>query len=60
MTLMEEADDGGIRISVTIPSIEVGTIGGGTTPAQATALDLLGVKGANAEQPEKTPSDSLG
>jgi len=52
MTLMEEAPEGGLRVSVTMPSIEVGTIGGGTTlDAQSAALDLLGVKGANADKP---------
>jgi hydroxymethylglutaryl-CoA reductase (NADPH) len=35
-----------------MPSIEVGTVGGGTVlEAQGTMLDLLGVRGANMENP---------
>lgn len=54
MTLMEpwghHGDD--LYISCTMPSIEIGTVGGGTVlPAQATCLDMLGVKGANADCP---------
>eukprot|EP00049_Salpingoeca_infusionum_P014958 m.286924 g.286924 ORF g.286924 m.286924 type:complete len:543 (-) comp15784_c3_seq1:821-2449(-) len=45
-----EADGEDLHISVTMPSIEVGTIGGGTSlPAQAAALNLLGCQGANRE-----------
>ncbi|OAY74348.1 3-hydroxy-3-methylglutaryl-coenzyme A reductase 3 [Ananas comosus] len=41
-----------LHISVTMPSIEVGTVGGGTQLAsQSACLDLLGVKGANMESP---------
>ncbi|KAI9716716.1 MAG: 3-hydroxy-3-methylglutaryl-coenzyme A (HMG-CoA) reductase isozyme [Chrysothrix sp. TS-e1954] len=40
--------NGNLQISVSMPSIEVGTIGGGTfLPAQAAMLDLLGVRGAH-------------
>jgi hydroxymethylglutaryl-CoA reductase (NADPH) len=35
-----------------MPSIEVGTVGGGTVlEAQSTMLDLLGVRGANQKNP---------
>ena len=41
-----------MQVSVSMPSIEVGTIGGGTVlEAQGTMLDLLGVRGADAETP---------
>lgn len=49
ITLMEETDDGDLWISCTMPSIEVGTVGGGTSlPAQASCLKALGVKGGGA------------
>ncbi|EFA78352.1 hydroxymethylglutaryl CoA reductase [Heterostelium album PN500] len=53
ITLMEPTNDGkDLYISVTMPSIEVGTVGGGThLPAQAACLDLLKVRGANVERP---------
>eukprot|EP00003_Mantamonas_plastica_P030665 TRINITY_DN7708_c0_g1_i2.p1 TRINITY_DN7708_c0_g1~~TRINITY_DN7708_c0_g1_i2.p1 ORF type:complete len:498 (+),score=184.35 TRINITY_DN7708_c0_g1_i2:352-1845(+) len=53
ITLMEHANDGkDLRISVTMPSIEVGTVGGGTTlPGQAACLEMLGVRGANYDEP---------
>lgn len=49
ITLMEYAPDGeSLHVSVTMPSVEVGTVGGGThLPAQAGCLDMLGVRGAN-------------
>lgn len=35
-----------------MPSIEVGTVGGGTfLPAQSTCLDILNVKGASYDRP---------
>jgi len=41
-----EAREAGLYLSVTLASLEVGTVGGGTTLAtQAEALDLLGVQG---------------
>lgn len=48
MTLMEkDGETGDLICSVTMPSIEVGTVGGGTTlPAQSACLRLLGIKGA--------------
>lgn len=54
MTLMETCgkNQEDLYISVTMPSIEVGTVGGGTIlPAQGACLDILGVKGANVESP---------
>jgi hydroxymethylglutaryl-CoA reductase (NADPH) len=47
ITLMER-DGENLHMSVTMPSVEVGTVGGGTTlPAQAACLDLMGCAGAN-------------
>ena len=53
MTLMEGVNGGrDLHVSVTMPCIEVGTVGGGTFLApQAAALNLLGVKGANMDNP---------
>ncbi|KAM3394358.1 3-hydroxy-3-methylglutaryl-coenzyme A reductase 3 [Capsicum galapagoense] len=53
ITMMEGVNDGkDLHISVTMPSIEVGTVGGGTQLAsQSACLNLLGVKGANREVP---------
>ncbi|KAG2584982.1 3-hydroxy-3-methylglutaryl-coenzyme A reductase [Panicum virgatum] len=53
ITMLEPINDGkDLHISVTMPSIEVGTVGGGTQLAsQSACLDLLGVKGANRESP---------
>ncbi|XP_047049507.1 3-hydroxy-3-methylglutaryl-coenzyme A reductase 3-like [Lolium rigidum] len=53
ITMLEAINDGrDLHISVTMPSIEVGTVGGGTQLAsQSACLDLLGVKGANRESP---------
>lgn len=51
MTLMKEVD-GDLRISVSMPSIEVGTIGGGTIlEPQSAMLDLLGVRGPHPVEP---------
>ncbi|KAJ3707361.1 hypothetical protein LUZ61_011066 [Rhynchospora tenuis] len=53
ITMLEGINDGrDLHISVTMPSIEVGTVGGGTQLAsQAACLDLLGVKGSNVSTP---------
>ncbi|KAK1313095.1 3-hydroxy-3-methylglutaryl-coenzyme A reductase 1 [Acorus calamus] len=53
ITMMEAVNDGkDLHISVTMPSIEVGTVGGGTQLAsQAACLNLLGVKGASLGTP---------
>ncbi|RXW24395.1 hypothetical protein EST38_g1491 [Candolleomyces aberdarensis] len=55
MTLLEPTNDGqDLLVSVTMPCIEVGTVGGGTVlAAQQGVLEMLGVKGANAQQPGK-------
>lgn len=50
-----EARDGDLYASVTLPALELGTVGGGTTlPTQRDALELLGVAGgadgANARE----------
>ncbi|MEM0382635.1 MAG: hydroxymethylglutaryl-CoA reductase (NADPH) [Nitrososphaerota archaeon] len=46
LTMVEALEDG-VYVSVTLPSLEVGTVGGGTwLPAQRTALELMGVSGA--------------
>lgn len=51
ITMMEAVNDGkDLHVSVSMPSIEVGTVGGGTQlAAQSACLNLLGVKGANKE-----------
>ncbi|PRQ25232.1 putative hydroxymethylglutaryl-CoA reductase (NADPH) [Rosa chinensis] len=53
VTMMEAINDGkDLHVSVTMPSIEVGTVGGGTQlESQSACLNLLGVKGANREAP---------
>ncbi|GER32018.1 3-hydroxy-3-methylglutaryl-coenzyme A reductase [Striga asiatica] len=53
ITMVEAVNDGkDLHISVTMPSIEVGTVGGGTQLAsQSACLNLLGVKGASRESP---------
>uniref|UniRef100_A0A7C9DVT6 3-hydroxy-3-methylglutaryl coenzyme A reductase n=2 Tax=Opuntia streptacantha TaxID=393608 RepID=A0A7C9DVT6_OPUST len=53
ITMMEAINDGkDLHISVSMPSIEVGTVGGGTQLAsQAACLNLLGVKGASKGSP---------
>ncbi|KAJ7299901.1 hypothetical protein O6H91_15G070400 [Diphasiastrum complanatum] len=53
LTLMEAINDGAdLHVTVTMPSIEVGTIGGGTQLAsQAACLNLLGVKGSHPRSP---------
>ncbi|KAK4871731.1 hypothetical protein RN001_015855 [Aquatica leii] len=54
ITIMEPWGNNGedLYISCSMPSIEIGTIGGGTVlSAQSACLDILGVKGANITQP---------
>ncbi|KAJ2781731.1 3-hydroxy-3-methylglutaryl-coenzyme A (HMG-CoA) reductase isozyme [Coemansia javaensis] len=53
ITLMEPANGGAdLRISCTMPSIEVGTIGGGTAlPPQAACLEMLGCRGPHPVTP---------
>ncbi|CAM9746631.1 unnamed protein product [Chrysoparadoxa australica] len=48
ITLMEQMDNGDLLVSVNMPCIEVGTVGGGTSlPAQGACLDILGCRGAS-------------
>ncbi|GKU98198.1 hypothetical protein SLEP1_g11231 [Rubroshorea leprosula] len=53
ITMMEAVNNGkDLHISVSMPSIEVGTVGGGTQLAsQSACLNLLGVKGASKDLP---------
>ena len=53
LTQMEPVNNGrDVLVTVTMPCLEVGTIGGGTElHAQAAALGLLGVKGASPDRP---------
>lgn len=54
MTIMEPWGDHGedLYISCTMPSIEIGTVGGGTVlSAQSSCLEVLGVKGPNSSCP---------
>ena len=53
MTLMEAVNDGkDLLVSVSMPSVEVGTVGGGTGLApQRSMLELLGVQGPNRDTP---------
>ncbi|KAI9319182.1 3-hydroxy-3-methylglutaryl coenzyme A reductase [Dichotomocladium elegans] len=53
ITLMSAVNDGkDLHISCTMPSIEVGTVGGGTTlPPQQAVLDMLGVRGPHPTHP---------
>ncbi|KAK0090398.1 hypothetical protein PV325_000680 [Microctonus aethiopoides] len=59
MTLMEPWGEDGqdLYVSCTMPSIEIGTVGGGTgLPAQGACLAMLGVKGAHEQEPGKNAS----
>ncbi|EAU81445.1 hydroxymethylglutaryl-CoA reductase [Coprinopsis cinerea okayama7 len=53
MTLMEAINDGeDLLMTVTMPSIEVGTVGGGTVLApQQAILEMLGIRGAHPTSP---------
>ena len=52
MTLMKKLPNGDLRISVSMPCIEVGTIGGGTVlDPQGAMLELLGIKGPHPTEP---------
>ncbi|CEP13898.1 hypothetical protein [Parasitella parasitica] len=55
ITLMKAVNDGrDLHISCSMPSIEVGTIGGGTIlPPQQSMLDMLGVRGPHPTEPGK-------
>ncbi|XP_049826676.1 3-hydroxy-3-methylglutaryl-coenzyme A reductase isoform X2 [Aethina tumida] len=59
MTLMEPWGENGedLYMTCTMPSIEIGTVGGGTVlPAQAACLEMLGVKGPHPETPGENAS----
>ena len=63
ITQMDFADDGeSLHVSVTMPSVEVGTVGGGThLPAQAACLEICGVRGAakpSTSNPDAQPGDN--
>jgi hydroxymethylglutaryl-CoA reductase (NADPH) len=53
ITQMESTNDGeDLYISCTMPSLEVGTVGGGThLPAQSSCLEILSAKGAHPTNP---------
>ncbi|KAI0305163.1 hydroxymethylglutaryl-coenzyme A reductase-domain-containing protein [Multifurca ochricompacta] len=53
MTLMESVNDGkDVLVTITMPCIEVGTVGGGTVLApQQAVLEMLGIKGAHPTEP---------
>jgi hydroxymethylglutaryl-CoA reductase (NADPH) len=53
MTLMEPVNDGeDLLMTCSMPSIEVGTVGGGTVLApQAAMLEMLGIQGAHPTSP---------
>lgn len=52
ITLIDKNADGDLVISVSMPSIEVGTIGGGTIlEPQGAMLELLGVRGPHPTKP---------
>lgn len=52
ITLMEETANGDLWISCTMPSLEVGTVGGGTSlPAQAACLEAMGCHGGDRTNP---------
>ncbi|KAI8641919.1 3-hydroxy-3-methylglutaryl coenzyme A reductase [Parasitella parasitica] len=55
ITLMKAVNDNqDLHISCSMPSIEVGTIGGGTIlPPQQSMLDMLGVRGPHPTEPGK-------
>lgn len=51
VTRMEVTQSGDLYVSVTLPSIMVGTVGGGTSlPTQAACLNILGLAGAGHAQ----------
>lgn len=59
MTLMEPwgPDGNDLYVSCTMPSIEIGTVGGGTgLPAQGACLGVLGAKGAHPVTPGENAS----
>jgi len=62
ITIMEAVNEGrDLYVSCTMPSMEVGTVGGGThLPAQSACLDLLKVRGASpAPMPPGSHAEQL-
>ena len=58
ITTAEVTPDGDLYVSVSLASLEVGTVGGGTKlPTQAAALDVLGVRGGG--DPAGSNADAL-
>ncbi|MFC7098389.1 hydroxymethylglutaryl-CoA reductase (NADPH) [Halobaculum marinum] len=58
ITTAEVDADGDLYVSVTIASLEVGTVGGGTKlPTQSEALDVLGIRGGG--DPAGSNADAL-
>jgi hydroxymethylglutaryl-CoA reductase (NADPH) len=58
ITTAEVTDDGDLYASISLASLEVGTVGGGTNlPTQAAALELLGVAGGG--DPAGSNADAL-
>ena len=54
----EDSDAGDLYVSVSLASLEVGTVGGGTKlPTQAEGLDVLGVRGGG--NPPGSNADAL-
>lgn len=52
LTIDFTSSNGNLQIAVSMPSIEVGTIGGGTIlEGQSAMLDLLGVRGSHPTNP---------
>eukprot|EP01121_Diplochlamys_sp_Union-15-3_P016139 TRINITY_DN5440_c0_g2_i1.p1 TRINITY_DN5440_c0_g2~~TRINITY_DN5440_c0_g2_i1.p1 ORF type:complete len:651 (-),score=102.15 TRINITY_DN5440_c0_g2_i1:47-1999(-) len=53
ITILEPTNNGeDLYISCTMPSIEVGTVGGGTSlPCQSACLDLINCKGSSSSKP---------
>ncbi|KRZ76396.1 3-hydroxy-3-methylglutaryl-coenzyme A reductase [Trichinella papuae] len=52
LTFLEKTGNGDLRISCTMPTLEVGTVGGGTLlPAQKACLEILGCAGSCDEFP---------
>ncbi|QAU13845.1 hydroxymethylglutaryl-CoA reductase (NADPH) [Halorubrum sp. BOL3-1] len=58
ITTAETTDDGGLYVSVSLASLEVGTVGGGTKlPTQRAGLEILGVAGGG--DPAGSNADAL-
>ena len=58
ITTAEVTDDGDLYFSVSLASLEIGTVGGGTKlPTQSEALDILGVRGGG--DPAGSNADAL-